>query len=322
MRRMWTTLGAALLAGTMLLTGCGKREGSGRLRIAVVPKGTTHVFWKSIHAGAVKAGGELDVEIIWKGPPREDDRAQQIEVVQNFITRRVDGIVLAPLDRSALVGPVEAATEAGISVVIIDSALDSDAFLSFVATDNRQGGKLAAKRLCEVMGGKGKALMMRYAVGSASTEEREAGFLDGMKEFGPEIELVSTNQYGGVLAESAQQRASQLLTRFPDVEGIFCPNESTTYGMLRALETAGRAGQVKFVGFDASESLLTGLRNGAIHGLSVQNPFKMGYVGVATVVAALRGEKVEPLIDTGVVMVTPENIGEPAIVELVSPDLD
>jgi ribose transport system substrate-binding protein len=323
---MWTTLGAALLAGTMLWTGCGKQpEETGapkKLRIAVIPKGTTHVFWKSIHAGAVKASQELDVEIIWKGPQKEDDRKQQIEVVQNFVTRRMDGIVLAPLDDSALVNPVEAATEAGVKVVIIDSDLRSEQYVSFVATDNFVGGKLGAKRLCEVMGGKGKALMLRYAEGSASTEKREAGFLEGMKEYGPEIELVSTNQFGGVTAESAQQKADQLLTKFKDVDGIFCPNESTTYGMLRSLQTAGLAGKVKFVGFDSSEALVKALRAGEINGLSVQNPFNMGYLGVMTVVAAIKGQEVERRIDTGVIMVTPENMDQPEMAELLSPNLD
>lgn len=326
MQRMWTTLGAALLAGSMLLTGCGnKPEAAGvekKLRIAVIPKGTTHVFWKSIHAGAVKAERELGVEVIWKGPQKEDDRKQQIEVVQNFVTRKMDGIVLAPLDDSALVNPVEAATDAGVKVVIIDSDLKTDKFVSFVATDNFVGGKLGAKRLCEVMGGKGKALMLRYAEGSASTEKREAGFLEGMKEYGPEIELVSINQYGGVTAESAQQKADQLLTKYKDLDGIFCPNESTTYGMLRSLQTAGLAGKVKFVGFDSSEALVKALKAGEINGLSVQNPFNMGYLGVKTAVAAIKGEPVEKRIDTGVIMVTPENMDQPDMAGILSPDLD
>jgi len=324
MKKIWTIL----LAGAMLLTGCAKKEATqeagreGELRIAVIPKGTTHVFWKSIHAGAVKAAQELGVDITWKGPQKEDDRKQQIEMVQNFVTRKMDAIVLAPLDFSALANPVEAATDAGVKVVIIDSGLDSDKFVSFVATDNKVGGKLAAKRLCEVMGGKGKALMMRYAEGSASTEKREAGFLEGMKEYGPKIELVSINQYGGVTAELAQKKADQLLTKFKNLDGIFCPNESTTYGMLRSLQTAGRAGKVKFVGFDSSESLVKALHEGTIDGLSVQDPFNMGYLGVKTAVAAIRNEAIEKRIDTGVIMVTPENMDQPKMKELLSPDLD
>ena len=172
------------------------------------------------------------------------------------------------------------------------------------------------------MGGKGKAIMLRYAEGSASTMKREQGFLDEMKESASGIELVSTNQYGGVTAESAFQASQNLLNRFGEVDGVFCPNESTTFGMLRALKTAGKAGKIKFVGFDSSEPLITGLRAGEIQGLTVQNPFLMGYTGVKTAVAAVKGEAIEKRVDTGVVMVTGENIDKPEIQDVVSPDLE
>jgi ribose transport system substrate-binding protein len=280
------------------------------------------VFWKSIHAGALKAGQELGVEVIWQGPQKEDDRKLQIEVVENFISRQVDAIVLAPLDDVALVNPVKTAMAKGIKVVIIDSGLAAEDYVCFAATDNLLGGKLAAKRLADAMGGKGKALMLRYAEGSASTMQREQGFLEGMKEAGPGIELVSTNQYGGVTAESAFQASQNLLTKFGDISGIFCPNESTTFGMLRALQTAGKAGKIQFVGFDASEPLVTALRHREIAGLTVQDPFKMGETGVRVAVAAVRGEKVEKRIDTGVVMVTPETMDQPEVKDLLNPDLE
>jgi len=291
------------------------------MTIAVIPKGTTHVFWKSIHAGAEKAGKELGVEILWQGPEREDDRSQQVAIVQNMTNRKVDGIVLAPLDEKALARPVRVASRRKIPVVIIDSDVDGDLHVSFVATDNFVGGKLAGKRLAEVLGGKGRVLMMRYSPGSASTAKREAGFLEGIKEFGPDITLVSIDQYGGVTASEAMKVAENLLNKHHDLDGIFTPNESTTFGMLRALETAGRAGKIKFVGFDASAPLIAGLEKGQIHGLAVQNPFNMGYLGVKTAVAAAKGEKVEARIDTGVQMVTPENLQEPATQELINPDI-
>jgi ribose transport system substrate-binding protein len=292
-----------------------------KLTIAVIPKGTTHVFWKSIHAGAAKAGQELGVEIIWQGPEREDDRSQQIQLVTNMTNRKVSAIVLAPLDEKALARPVTVAAKRKIPVVIIDSDVQGENHVSFVATDNFVGGKLAGQRLAEVLGGKGRVLMMRYSPGSASTAKREAGFLEGIKEFGPDIELVSTDQYGGVTAAEAMKVAENLLNKYNDIDGIFTPNESTTFGMLRALDTAGRAGKIKFVGFDASAPLITGLEKGQIHGLAVQNPFNMGYLGVKTAVAAVRGEAVEARVDTGVQMVTPENLQEPAIQELINPDI-
>jgi len=217
---------------------------------------------------------------------------------------------------------VREATRRGIKVVIIDSGLKSKGYSSFVATDNYQGGRLGGKRLGEAMGGQGKALMMRYSEGSASTMEREQGFLDAKEEDFPNIELVSTNRYAGATRESAFKEAQNLLTKFADVQGIFCPNESSAAGMLRALQTSGKAGKVKYVGFDSSEILLNGLKAGEMDGLVVQNPFLMGYLGVKTAVEALEGKEVKPRIDTGVVLVTKENLEEPKIVELLTPDLD
>ncbi|GMV67266.1 MAG: hypothetical protein AMXMBFR75_30580 [Candidatus Hinthialibacteria bacterium] len=316
------------------LFGCAPREpqsteqksseAPSKLRIAVIPKGTTHEYWKTIHAGAIKAGKELGVEIIWKGPQKEDDREQQIQVVQNFTTSNVSGIVLAPLDAKALVNPVREATQAGIPVVIIDSGLEAEVgkdYISYVATDNYQGGVLSARRLAEKMGGTGKAILLRYQEGSASTELREAGFLDTLKKEFPNIEVVSDNQHAGPTTESGMQAAQRLLSQFPDIQGFYCPNESSTFGTLRALEVDGRAGKIAFVGFDSSEKLVQGMREGKIHGLALQNPLKMSYLGVKTLVSHLHGEKVEEKIDTGVVMVTPENMDQPDIKEVLLPDL-
>ncbi len=309
----------------LLVAGCGpgsSRTDSGKKQIAVIPKGTTHQFWKSIHAGANKAGSENNVEIIWQGPQKEDDRQLQIQVVQNFISRGIDAIVLAPLDARSLAAPVEAAVKRGIPVIIIDSGLDSDAHTSFVATDNRQGGALSADRLNEVLGGAGNIIMMRYQEGSASTANREEGFLERIKEIAPDLNILSDNQYAGATIEKALQTSQNLLNRYPDVDGIFCPNESTVQGMLRALETAGRAGEIKLVGFDANETLIEGMRDGHIEGLAVQDPFNMAYQGVKTAVAVVNGETVEPLVNTRVMMITPANIDEPAAQELLNPDLE
>lgn len=317
----WMAL-LALLAVIALATPRGLGSAAEKkLTIAVIPKGTTHEFWKSIHAGAVKASREFDVEIIWKGPLKEDDREQQIKVVENFVARGVDGIVLAPLDNKALVTVVNDAAGRNIPVVIIDSDLKSDRYVSFVATDNYKGGVLGARRLGEVLGGKGKVLMMRYAEGSASTMQREAGFLDTIKKEFPGIEVVSSNQYGGATTESSYKKAESLLLRFPDVDGIFCPNESTTFGMLLALKSIGKGGKIKFVGFDSSEKLAKALRAGEIQGLVLQHPFQMGYLGVKTMVQALRGEKVEKRIDTGCEVITVENMDKPEQKELLTPDL-
>jgi len=290
-------------------------------KIAVIPKGTTHEFWKSVHAGANKAGKELGVEIIWKGPVREDDRDEQIKVVENFVASGVSAIVLAPLDDTALAPAATEASREGIPVVIIDSDIKWDGRVSFVATDNYKGGELAAKRLGELLGGKGKVIVLRYQEGSASTAQREAGFLDALKKDFPGIELVSSNQYGGATTETAYKTSENLLVKHAQLDGVFCPNESTTFGMLRALQDEKRAGQVKFVGFDASAKLVEALEGDQIHGLVLQNPFRMGELGVRAAVDKLDGRAPEPRIDTGATVVTKETMGAPEIKALLSPDL-
>ena len=307
------------------LVSCGKQaDTSGKMTIAVIPKGTTHEFWKSIHAGAVKAGTELGVDILWKGPLKEDDRDAQIEVVENMISRGVKGIVLAPLDDTALRGPVKNATAAGIPVVIIDSGLKSDDHVSFVSTDNKVGGAKGGERLAQLLDGKGKVVLLRYQEGSASTMNREEGFLEAMRKY-PSIEVVSDNQYGGATTETAYKASENLLAPHKKdggltIDGIFCPNESTTFGMLRALQDGGLAGKVKFVGFDSSEKLVEALGKGELHGLVLQDPMNMGYLGVKTMVAHLKGEKVETRIDTGSNVATPENMNDPKIQGLLKPD--
>jgi ribose transport system substrate-binding protein len=219
------------------LSGAKKKK----WRVIVIPKGTTHEFWKTIHAGAQRGADELgNVELIWQGPQKEDDRVQQIQLVQNAIAARVDGIVLAPLDSRALVKPVEDAIARGIPVVIIDSALESKAIASYVATNNYNGGVLAAMRIGAVLKGQGNIILLRYAVGSASTEDREKGFTDTIAKEFPKIKFLSDSEYAGATSDTAQKTAQTLITRFRGrVDGIFCCNESSTYGMLRALEGAG-----------------------------------------------------------------------------------
>ncbi|MEY2877818.1 MAG: hypothetical protein RLZZ15_198 [Verrucomicrobiota bacterium] len=314
---------------TLFLAAAAPLAAAEAYKIAVIPKGTTHEFWKSIHAGAVKAQRELAAEgiavnLIWKGPLKEDDREQQIQVVENFVGQRVHGIVLAPLDKKGLVAPVETAVRGKIPVVVIDSGLESKAPASYIATDNREGGRIAARELGKLLGGKGNAIMVRLQVGSASTEAREEGFLEVMKKDFPNIKLLSTDQHAGATRDTAKAVSENLLNRFgKQVNGIFCVNESSAAGMLLALRDAGLAqGKVKFVGFDSGETLNAGLRKGDIQGLVVQNPMKMGYLGVKSIVAVLRGEKVPAVVDTGVGFVTKANIDSPEMAEMVHPPLD
>ncbi len=330
-RRLWAAVSWLMLIAAIgcmgWLAGCNREPTpAGGITIAVIPKGTSHVFWQSIHAGAQKAAGELSVQIIWRGPLREDDRDSQVSEVEGFISRGVSGIVLAPLDDSALVAPVSEAMRRKIPVVIIDSGLKGIDYVSFIATDNSKGGAIAGDRLAEVMQGKGKVVLLRYAEGHDSTAKREQGFLDAIAKH-PGIQIVSSNQYGGADVEGYYKKAEAFLSNYkkPDgslgIDGLFCPNESSTFAMLRVLQDNGWAGKVRFVGFDASQNLVNGLRSGALDGLIVQDPLKMGYLGVKTMVAHLRGEQVERTIDTGVQLATPTNMDDPAMKELLSPDL-
>ena len=316
-------------AGGIGAVSCGGPGGrAAKYTIAVIPKGTTHEFWKSIHAGAVKAAREAaqqgtTVDLIWKGPLREDDREQQIQVVEGFISQGVSGIVLAPLDFKALVRPVEEARRAGIPTVVIDSALASDQIVSFVATDNLKGGEIAADRMNALLKGQGKVLLLRYQEGSASTTDRENGFLQRTKSAYPMLQVISSDQYAGATRDTAKRASENLLNRYgSELQGIFCVNETATAGMLLALQDVERAGRVTFLGFDATEAFVEAIRRGQLHGIVLQNPFYMGYLGVKTMLDHLQNKAVEKRIDTGVTMITPQNLDDPKSRELLRPPID
>ncbi|MEQ8762798.1 MAG: substrate-binding domain-containing protein [Planctomycetota bacterium] len=319
MKRPLVWLGS--LFALSLLYACDDNAAAGT-RIAVIPKGTSHVFWSSIEAGARRAGEELGVEIIWKGPAAEGDRESQIKIVEQFVTEGVSGIVLTPLDDEALLRPVRLAASQKIPVVIADSDLNGELgkdFISFVATDNVEGGRIAGRALVDLLGGSGKVVLLRYNVGSASTENREKGFLEVLGEH-PGIEVLVDNQYAGATPEDAIRKSGDMLDTLQRADGIFCSNESATHGMLITLQKNGLAGKVKFVGFDNSPALVQGLRDGEIDALVVQNPRRMGYESVKAVVAHIRGEEVSQTIDTGVQLVTRENMDQAEIAELIKSD--
>jgi ribose transport system substrate-binding protein len=277
-----------------------------------------------VHAGAVKAAREVDCDIVWKGPLKEDDLKAQIDVVQAFVTQGVSGIVLAPLNDAALRAPVREAVRSKIPVVVFDSDLQGEDHASFVATDNYAAGKLAGEHMAKVLGDKGNIVVLRYQEGSASTQNREKGFLDAVKAH-PGLKVISENQYGGATTESAFAKSESLLlaqkAASGNVQGIFAPNESTTFGMLRALKQGGLAKKMQFIGFDSSDKLVAGLREGEISALVVQNPFNMGYLAVKTMAAVLRGEKVEKRIDTGARLVDKANMDLEEVREVLAPDL-
>lgn len=315
----WASVVAAIVA-----IGCSRPADSGKkYKIAVIPKGTTHEFWKSVHAGAEKAAAELGtVEIVWDGPGQESDRERQIDIVQNFVTRKVSGICLAPLDSQALGPAVNDAKKRGIPTVIFDSGLnDASALVSYVATDNYNGGVLAARRLVEAMGGQGKIVMMKYNPGSESTEQRENGFLETLAKEFPQVTVLSGDEYpAATTPEAALDKAQTLLQLYRDqVTGVFAVCEPHSTGMLSALEGGGLAGKVQFVAFDPSPRLVEAMQAKKICGIVLQDPVNMGYLAVKAVVDHLEGKSVSSRISTGEAVATPDNMHEPRMHELLHP---
>jgi ribose transport system substrate-binding protein len=292
-----------------------------QFRIAVIPKATSLQYWKAVHHGAEKAAGELgNVQIVWKGPAKESDTAGQIEVVRNMITQQVDGICLSPNHSESLVSVVEEANDERIPVVLFDSGLGEGAqFVSYVASDNRNGGRLAALRLAEVLNDEGDIILLRYRAGSESTGERETGFLEEISKH-PNIRVLSSDQYGEATALEAMKKSSQLILRYQDeLDGVFAVCEPNCHGLLQALEEAGLDGKVKFVAFDPSDILIKAMESGKLHGIVIQDPVNIGYVAVKTMVAHLQGDTVEPRIGTGEYVATPDNMATEQYQRLLYP---
>lgn len=305
-------------------SGGGSAGATGKnLKIAVIPKGTSHEFWKSVHFGAEKAAKELgNVEIIWKGPVVESDTGSQIEVVKGMITLGVDGIVLAPNQKGGLVDAVSESVDEGIPVVIFDSGLDEGPeIVSYVATDNFKGGQMAAEEMAKAIGEKGNVILLRYLAGSESTEQREEGFLDGLKKY-PDIKVVSSDQRGGDNTTTAKEKVDQLLqVHGDDLSGIFAVCEPNANGTLEALRNAGLNKKVRFIAFDPSDALIEGLKDGSCSGIVLQDPVQMGYQSVITLVGSLNGESAEAFISTGEYCATPDNMSDERIQELLKPEI-
>ena len=282
------------------------------LNVTVIPKGLTHVFWQSVKAGAEKAGGEMNVTTRWQGAQKETDTAAQIGIVENAINSKVDGIVLAPLDKAALAPIIRKAKDAKIPLTIIDSAADvkPDEYISFVATDNKNGGQVAAERLAKAVGEKGTVALIPVQPNSASTGDRETGFEETIKAKYPGMKVVRTN-YGMNDRANSLKVVEDALTAHPEIVGIFGPNEPAIIGALQATKNRNLVGKIKLVGFDSTKQLEEALSKGDVDALVVQNPFKMGYEGVKTIVDMKAGKTPEKRIDTGAELLTKDNMNNP-----------
>ena len=319
--------------GSIVFIGCDRSKSgpstqsagaATKPQIAVIAKSTVNAYWKAVEAGARQAADEANVDILWTGPDAETNHTQQANMVDNMVTRGVNGIVLAPTNVDALVRPVEDAVARGVPVILIDSTLKSDKPISVIATDNYAAGQQAAEALIKAMGTNrkfgGKVIMLRFLEGSGSTEAREKGFIDRItKEPGLSLADSAYTRGGGSTTDAADT-ADALLRRFVNnnelqVDGIFASNQPTAIGMLRKLDQFRAQGitiACPYVGFDAHEVLLKGIRDGEIAAIVTQDPKKMGYLGVKSMAAYLKGEKIPPTIATSTLTVTKENIDDPA----------
>ena len=288
--------------------------------IAVVPKATSHLFWVSIHAGAMAAGHDLDVDVLWNGPATETDYSRQIEIVDSMIARHVDGLALAAQDRTALDASLDRAAKEGVPVTVFDSGVDSTNYMTFVATNNYAAGEMAARKLAELLRNKGSIAMVLHVPGSSSTMERERGFEDCMAKEFPQIHIVQ-KQYGMSDRSKAMAAAENILTAHPDLDGIFASTEPSSVGTALAINSRKQAGKIKFVAFDASEGMVEDLKRGTIDALVAQDPFRIGYEAVKTLVDKLHGKTPPKRIDLSARVITKPDLDKPEIKALLNPDV-
>ncbi len=307
---------AGVFVGVGLLR---KGHTTGTRKIGVVPKETVSVYWEGMRQGALKAGAEEGYEILWNGPEVETDRERQVQIVEDMMAQKVAGIILAPSDRKALVPVVERVHARGIPCVIVDSGVETENILSYMATDNYRGGVLAAQRMGEILSGQGKIIVVRWTPNSGSTDARLAGFTETLSKEFPGIEIVDSQYPNPTTTDKARDVTDDMLTRNPGVDGIFACNATTAGGALTALLNAKQDDKkIKMVGFDAWPMVVDGLEKGYLDSLIIQNPYKMGYEGVKAIIRHLAGEDVAKEVDTGVELVTQDRLSDPKIRELLN----
>jgi len=305
-------------AVAVALIGC---HGQRKKVIAVVPKATSHLFWVSIHAGAAAAGNDLGVDVDWNGPATETDYSRQIQIVDSMIARRVDGIALAAQDRTALDASLDRAARQGIPVTVFDSGVDSTNYMTFVATNNYEAGQMAARKLAELLHDKGSIAMVQHVPGSNSTMEREHGFEETITKEFPHITIVQ-KQYGMSDRSKAMAAAENILTAHPNLDGIFASTEPSSVGTSLALKSRHLDGKVKFVAFDATDSMIDDLKSGTIDALVAQDPFRIGYEAVKTLVDKLNGKTPPKRMDLSAHVIVRADLEKQDIQLLLKPDVN
>jgi ribose transport system substrate-binding protein len=307
----------AALAAVVLLAAC--QTGKQRV-IGVVPKATSHIFWVAVEKGARDAGKELGVTVEWNGAAAETDYARQIQIVDSMINRKVDGLAVAASERKALVASVERAVAQGIPVTVFDSGLDSEKYTSFVATDNYSGGQEAARAMAKIIGGKGKVAVVMHMPGSVSTMDRERGFEDTLAKEFPAIEIVA-RQHG--MSDRAKSRAAaeNMLTAHADLNGIFGSTEPSSVGASLAVKARQLTGKVAVVAFDSSDGLVKDMKAGTVRAMVVQDPYRIGYEAVRTVVDQLNGKAPPRQLNLPARVIFAEQVNQPENQKLLHPEV-
>jgi len=317
MKKTW------LLAGLVAASvGFGAPAFAQQPTIPVIVKDTTSFYWQIVLAGARKAGQDLGVKVPELGAQSEADVNGQIAILENAVSSKPAAIVISPTQRAALGKPIDEAAKS-VKIVGIDSAADSKAFTSFLTTDNVQGGRIAADGLAAAITAKygkaeGDVALITHLPGVGSLDERAKGFKEQLAAKYPGIKLVADKVSDGT-ANGGLNITTDLLTAFPNLRGIFASNLIQAQGAIQAIAESKAQDKVKLVGFDSDDKLVKAVKDGVMAATVVQDPFRMGYDGVKTALAASKGEKVQAFVDTGANLITQANMNEPRAQELLNP---
>jgi len=310
-------IGATALAGLVQTASAAEKP-----TIPIIVKDTTSNFWQIVLAGARKAGLDLNANVPELGAQSESDINGQISILENAVSGNPAAIVIAPTQFAALGKPIDEAAKK-VKIVGIDSAADSKAFVSFLQTDNVQGGRVAADGLAAAITAKygkaeGDVALITSLPGVGSLDQRAKGFKEEIAAKYPGLKLVADKVADG-MATTALNIMTDLITANPNLRGVFASNLIMAQGGGQAIAENKAADKIELVGFDSDSKLIAFLKDGTIKALVIQDPYRMGYEGVKTALAASKGEKVEPTVDTGVNLITKENMNSARSQELLNP---
>lgn len=299
-----------------------------QLTIALIPGLTTDAFYITMERGARAAAEALGVELVFQGAP-EFNPVVQVPVLDAVIARQPDAILIAPTDTTQLVEPLRRAHDAGIPVITVDTFIgsgqyqtgagDADFPLSYIASDNVLGGRIAARALAEAIGGTGQVYVSNVNPGISTTDQREEGFKAEMAENFPDIEVLET-QFNENDANNAASQLQAVFARNPELKGVFGANLFSALGAANGVQQAGQTGNIKVVAFDAPTSIVDNLQTGLVDVAIAQHPAEIGYFGVMAAYAHLTGQSIPVAIGTGFTIIDAENVGDPEVAKYIYSD--